>query len=807
MKLRQFIPALIVAAGLAAYHNSFQGPFILDDVPSIVENPQIRHLWPIWDALSPSARSLVGGRPIVNFSLAVNYALGGLAPRGYHALNLTVHILAALTLFGFVRRTLLQPRLRGRFDAPGEWIAVAVAVLWMVHPLQTEAVTYISQRCESLMGLFYLFTLYCFVRGAESARPGRWFALSVAACFLGIMTKEVMATAPLMVLLYDRTFVSGSFREAWHRHRRLYLGMAGSWLLLGCLMAGLHNRTVGYGLGITWWGYALMECRAVVLYLRLALWPRPLIFDYGEYVPTGSSTAVASCALILAILALAVLFTLKRRPAIGFAGAWFFVILAPTTSVVPIVGSPVAEHRMYLPLAAVVTAAVVGAVTLGKRLFSKQQGVVLGCVAGGAVAVLFTLLTIQRNRDYNSEVAIWQDTLSKRPKNSRAENNLASALLKTGKVQEATVHLAQALRLKPDNAKAYFNLGIASAQQGRVQEAMQQYEQALRLKPDYAEAHNSLGLELAQLGQVQEAIGQYEQALQLKPNFAEAHNNLGVALIRLGRVQEAVDHWERALRLDPDDAEAHYNLGNALLRAGKMPEAIEHYERALRIQPDHAKAQYNLGSALYQAGRVQEAMKHWEEAVRIDPDYAEAHHNLGSALARLGRVDEAVRHWEQAVRINPDFAEAHKNLGAALMRQGKLQEAIGHYEQAVRIKPDDPEAHFDLGNALLQAGKPQPAIEQYEQAVRLKPDFAAAHNNLAAALMRQGKLEQAIDHYEQVVRLMAGSPVAHYNLGVALEQAGRVPEAIQHYEQALRIKPDFVQAQNALTRARSVTGR
>jgi protein O-mannosyl-transferase len=186
---------------------------------------------------------LWGGRPVVNLSLALNYALGGSNVWGYHALNLAIHIiLAGLTLFGVVRRTLLRPALRERFSPSAARLALVVAVLWTAHPLQTEAVTYVSQRCESLMGLFYLLTLYCFVRGADSQRCGWWFTLSVVACLLGMATKEVMVTAPLLVLLYDRTFVTGSFRKAWTRHRRLYLSLAGTWLLLGYLMAGLHYR-------------------------------------------------------------------------------------------------------------------------------------------------------------------------------------------------------------------------------------------------------------------------------------------------------------------------------------------------------------------------------------------------------------------------------------------------------------------------------------------------------------------------------------------------------------------------------------
>jgi hypothetical protein len=156
---------VIVAAGLWAYHNSFQGPFIFDDVGNILENPTIRHLWPIWETLSPPQRSGIAGRPVINLSLAVNYACGGTRVGGYHALNLGVHILAGLTLFGIVRRTLLQPRLRERFGPPADGLALITAVLWTIHPLQTESVTYIIQRCESIMGLFYLLTLYCFIRG------------------------------------------------------------------------------------------------------------------------------------------------------------------------------------------------------------------------------------------------------------------------------------------------------------------------------------------------------------------------------------------------------------------------------------------------------------------------------------------------------------------------------------------------------------------------------------------------------------------------------------------------------------------
>lgn len=240
--------AILVLAALAAYHNSFSGPFIWDDLLSITDNPTIRHFG---SALSPPNDVGVGGRPIGNLTLALNYALGGTEVWGYHAFNLLIHTLAGLTLFGIVRRTLQRPVLNERFGTFALPLALAVAVIWTVHPLQTEAVTYITQRYESMMGLFYLLTLYCFVRSVESAAPAKWQILSVVACLLGVMSKEIIVTAPVMVLLYDRTFVAGSFLEAWRRRWRYYLGLASMWLLLVPLLTGVHQRSAGFGLGVT----------------------------------------------------------------------------------------------------------------------------------------------------------------------------------------------------------------------------------------------------------------------------------------------------------------------------------------------------------------------------------------------------------------------------------------------------------------------------------------------------------------------------------------------------------------------------
>ncbi|HUI07439.1 MAG TPA: tetratricopeptide repeat protein [Verrucomicrobiae bacterium] len=674
MKGQRFFPLVVAVAGWLAYSDSFSGAFFHDDPGSILDNPTIRHLWPIWGPLLPlHGGSTVAGRPLANLSLAINYALGGYNVWGYHALNLAVHIFAALALFGVVRRTLLQRPLRGRFAPAAGELALATAVLWTIHPLQTESVTYIIQRTESIMGLFYLLTLYCFVRGTESPPMGNgkwfrrdgswklgdrlWYGLSVAACALGMASKEVMVSAPVMVLFYDRAFVSESLREAWRQRWALYLALASTWIVLGYVVVSAGNvataSTMARQHGLTWWQYLATQPGVILYYLRLSVWPYPLGLDLSMWTIAKTWMRILPAAAVIVTLLGATAWSWKRHPAWGFVGAWFFLILAPSSSFIPL-NDLVFEHRMYLSLAAVVVLAVIGLYSLAGR---RSLAVV------ALVAVGLGCLTWRRNQDYRSEIAFWSDAVAKFPDNPRARDSLAVALCETGRLPEALQH--------------------------------------------------------------------WERALELKPDFAEAHNNLGLALWRAGRAPEAIAHFERALRIQPDSAEAHNNLGVALMQRGQVREAMAHYERAVQIKPYDPKAHYNLGIALWQTGQISEAVQHWELAVRFKPDYAEAHNSLGNALLRRGWVPEAIAHYEQAVRIEPDFAEAHNNLGGALLKQGRLPEAIVHFQEAVQIAPDYAMAHYNLGLALEQAGRVPEAIAHYEQVLRIRPADAAAQNALA----------------------------------------------------------------------------
>ncbi|WP_414663615.1 tetratricopeptide repeat protein [Horticoccus sp. 23ND18S-11] len=625
---RALAGGLIVGAGLAAYCNSFPGILVFDDMSSVVENATIRQLWPIGPALSPPIEAGVGGRPFANLTLAFNHAISGTQPWSYHALNVAIHLAAALGLYGVVHRTLDAPTWRRRWETPSRPLALAVAVLWAVHPLQTAVVNYIAQRTEALMALCALVTLYAFIRGTAPVARG-WRVLAVLACGAGMASKETMAVVPLLVMLYDRAFLSGTFRAAWRAHRGLHLALASTWLVLGALMAQSHlaERGVGFGLGVSAFDYAVTQGQAVTHYLRLAFWPAPLVFDHGWAFQRDLAAATPHL-LAVALLLIATAAACWRRPAWGFAGAWVVLLLAPSSSVIPIVQQPIAESRMYLPLAGIVAVA-----TLSLWHALRQRSLfALGLLVlvGGAL----TAATVQRNRDYRDEIALWSDTVRKRPENARAHGNLAAAYLRAGRPREAIASSATALTLRPDYAEARHNLGTALLRSGDAAGAVEALRAAAALRPEFADTHYNLGAALAQAGRQAEAVTALENAVRLNPVHALAHNNLGVVLLTLGRIDEAIAHDRAALRLNPAFAEAHYNLGNALARTADLTGARAAYETALRAQPVFPKAHNNLGALLLRSGRRDEAVTHFEAALLQAPDYAEARRNLTIARER-----------------------------------------------------------------------------------------------------------------------------------------------------------------------------
>jgi protein O-mannosyl-transferase len=546
---------LLAGAVAAAYFNSLHGAFVWDDIPTIVQSTSIEHFSSALDR--PAAVNTTSGRPLVGLSLALNYALGGRKPVGFHIFNVLVHIAAALALFGFVRRLALLPRWAGRFEPHATGLALVVAALWALDPLQTQAVAYVIQRAESLMGLCYFLTLWLFLRSVGSRRPGIWRLLAVVACALGMTAKEVMVSAPVVVLLFDRTFIAGSFRRALASKRLFYSALFGTWLILFWLVASLggnrDSSTGGFSAHASWVAYWLTQFSAIATYLKLAFFPSPLIFQYGTFWLPNAAAALPAALVVVPLLGLTVV-ALFRWPSIGFFGFWFFSILA-VTSIVPGTVDMIVEHRMYVALAPLWILVAAGLYLWRRRLVF---------VVLGAAALAFAAVTVDRNRDYQTPLALWTDNVAKRPENALARYHLSYELLnEPGGAAKAQAQLEAAVKLDPDLYVAQYNLAVL-----------------LSLQP----------------GQEDNAIAHFKEVIRIAPGYAEAQTNLAVLLYGRGRRPEATALLEEVVRQRPDSASALFNLARLLAADPQTrPEAHAEAMKALALDPAFPGAQALLG--------------------------------------------------------------------------------------------------------------------------------------------------------------------------------------------------------------------
>jgi hypothetical protein len=519
---------VIIAAGVLAYANSFQGVFLYDDWP-VIGKLSSGHSW--LDSLRNVMQA--SSRPVANLTFFMNYLTGGAKPADYHATNLFIHILTALLMFGVIRRSLLLPVFGDRFAGSATRLALASASIWVCHPLTTACVTYIVQRYESLMGMFFLLTLYGAIRGATaggSAGRKGWYITAVTACLMGMGSKEVIIVAPVAVFLYDAMFMGGSVRNVCRERWGLYLGLVACWPCLAILLT-LTKPTAdiqsSYALVYAWKGvspisYAITELDVITQYLKLAICPTGLCFDYW-WPPARLSPGVIPAAVTIGSLLIIALIALFRKMPIAYPLIWIFLILAPTSSFIPR-PDPIVEHRMYLPLMGIVVLVVLGAyVILGKLGSAILRGETARCIAGGVLyaAVLTSLiaLTILRNVDYRSEETMWRQVIVRCPDNMRAYVGLGAALLSSAKNDEAEKCFEQTLTMCPQltNSTPYYfravaaltcnNMGVLRYRQHRYPEAERYFRRSLEIRPKAQDVEANLERSL-RMQQKQQALKQ-----------------------------------------------------------------------------------------------------------------------------------------------------------------------------------------------------------------------------------------------------------------------------------------------------------
>jgi tetratricopeptide (TPR) repeat protein len=633
--MRQVLVCLFLTVLVSLiYSNTLDTPLVFDDVASIQSNTHIRLNKLTFEGVTEAGFESGGrNRPVPYISFALNYYFQQDDVVGYHVVNILIHIIAGILLYFLVRTTLNLPTLRSKYET-FKWLPLITSLIWVVHPLHTQSITYLVQRMNSMAAMFYVLSILLYVKARTAEGKGkRWvlFSACILSGLLAMGSKENAAMLPFFIVLYEWYFFQDLSKEWLKRHLGYFLVILSFMALVAFIYLGTHplERVTSIrdfsAKEFTFTERVLTQFRVVIHYITLLIYPHPsrLNLDYDfplSHSLTDPITTLFSMVAIAGMIGLAIYLAKKER-LFSFCILWFFGNLVIESSVIPL--GIIFEHRTYLPSMLVSLLAV----SLGYRYIKPQWAKVAAfCVAMGVVMV-FSLWTYERNSIWGAEITLWGDVVAKSPKKPRPLVNLAYALERKGRLDEAFSHYYEALRIKPDFWEAHYNLARALVRQGKVEEGISHYYEALRIKPEFAEAHYNLAGALMGQGRLDEAIKHYYKALEIKPDHVQAHTNLGIALERQGRLKEAIEQYSEALRIEPNLPEAHYNLGNALMRQGNTEKAIGHYFKTLRINPEHLGAHYNLGIALAMRGDRTGAAYHFAEVLRIDPG------NLGARQA------------------------------------------------------------------------------------------------------------------------------------------------------------------------------
>ena len=625
---------LLEFAALAAYSNSFGSGMLFDSAVILRDSriqgataEDVRRVFtePYW-AATPTAGLY---RPLTTLSYLLNYAVLGNRqdPAGYHWVNFAVHGINIALVYAL-----------GLLIFGGEALPIALAAIWGLHPLLTESVTNVAGRPDLLATMGVLAGMLCYARALESAGRRRlaWLGALAAAQAVGVFSKENAIVLPGLILLYDLT-VRGrnGWRDRLPAWPALALPLAAYFWLRS--QVGVHlvvpvtdNPLAGAG----FWAARLTAVKVIGAFAGLFLWPARLSADYSyNCVPVFAwppfswedAKALLAVAFCLGLLALA-LWAWRARQPLFFWLVFFFIAAAPTSNLVFLIGSIMAERFLYLPAVGLAGCLVVAIDAASRRLLPERRSAFrAAAVAMGLGCFALATRTYARNFDWHDDLALWSN----------------------------------AVEACPESVKAHINLGHGLSQlDGRLPDAIREYEAAVRIQPGLAQAHYNLGSVLLQIPErQQDALAEFREAIRIDPRQPEAYYNMGAVLSHIpGKMDEAIAALRAALDLKPDHVGAHNDLGNVFAQTGRLPEAIAEFQAALRSEPEFSEAHNNLGVVLAQMpGREQEAIAEFRAAVRFDPGLANAHRNLGMALAAVpGHLSEAIAELQTADQTHPD---------------------------------------------------------------------------------------------------------------------------------------------------------
>jgi len=712
---------LIVLVGLGVYFNSLHGEFQFDDQGFIVENAAIRDLTnpqAIWQFESTPTRFLTF------YTFALNYYFHGLDVFGYHLVNVCVHIINAILVWFFVILLFESPRMREeKITRHKEWLALLTALIFLTHPIATQAVAYIAQRFASLATLFYLCSICLYLKGRISKQV--WFlAGSALTAGFGMLTKEIVFTLPLMIVALECYFFNAQAIKAlkWRFAALILLFLSIVPLLwqfqFDVVLLKIQPSQSHFSDVVSIVTYSLTQPRVLWTYIRLLVFPVGQNLDYDFAVSHSLFEASVFLSLIGLMALVWICFKFYRKNVLlSFGMAWFFITILVESSIIPI-RHVIFEHRMYLPSVgfSLVSVMVLYQICqIGAKIPFDRKFIILGSL----VVIMFCVLTIQRNKVWQTQIALWEDVVSKSPHKARSHLNLGSAYLRKKKYDSALLSFMKTVELDQLNTIAYSNIGIIYEETGNNALALDYYNKAIDSDAGFPDIFSNRGIVYMNLNQAEKALFDFNKAIEIDPNFYKAYINRGRLYDFQKQYKLAFEDYNRALELNPHQFEAYNNRG-VIYKHWKQDElALKDYNQALEYNPESAATYNNRGRLYLGRKNYAAALSDFNKAIELQPDLMQTYNDRGIVFNETKQYVKAIEDFDKAIELGAEMFQVFHNRGNAYDGLKQYDLAFKDYSRALELNPKVAATYFNRAKVLADRKEYAQALADANQAKEL----------------------------------------------------------------------------------------
>ena len=789
------LTGLVVA--YAIYAPALTGEFQFDDYPFIVKNYLIRdisRLDLILQCLNQPSRF------VVFYTFALNYRWSGLDAFGFHVTNWLIHVLTTFIVYQLSLTLLSSKKIKPVLCHKDYlWMSLSAALLFFVHPVQTQAVSYVSQRFTLLATFFYLLTVLSYVKARQTSRLNFtkvcFFVAAFLTAFLGMFSKEIVITLPIILCVVDVYFIeSRSGIKGAKLLRKGHLFYAVIFILFLSIIPALFSfKFIGVLFGpknsgshegeiITLGPYVMTQLRVYTRFLQLLFWPGNQTFDYDFPLSRHLfEQHTLGCLILLSLIFIAGAWLRKSRTVFSFGIMWFYITLLP--NLIPR-SHVIFEHKLYLVSYGIILLAVVGLFDIIRN--QRVRHAILSFVIA-----FFCLLTFQRNLVWHDQVSFWQDAVIKAPNKSRPYMNLGSALVKAGKLDEALYFLDKALEINPDLWEVWSNKGLIYTEQKKYGDAKVHFAHSMELKPDYEETYNNRGSMFFKKGEYNLALRDYFKSIKINPAFEQPYYNIGRVYYARSDYETARQYYEKALELFPDFYKAYNGIGLVYTQQGKYERAERSFFQALELKDNVAEVYNNLGYLCYQKRQYERALVYFNRAIELNPLFFKAYNNRANVYQLQKKFEQALQDYEKTLVLDPEYAEAYSNRGVTYRVQGQLKQALQDLDRAVLLARDVAEFHNNRANILKDLKDWPAAIDAYSKAIELKPHYNQALINRALLYKRTQSYQNALADLKKVIALDPRNITAYINRGNIFSLTGQYDLALDNYARAIVIDPDL----------------